>query len=787
MRRGGGAVGAAALPVALFLLSAIGPWSACHGQQWKNDPNRRYPDPVTPDFLPRNRAPPGPTLYRADLRPSGLYERTDDFQRYSDARCSIRPTSTPTMYRTAKTPIGVFTGRIVYLCDLPEFTRTDQRPVAQGGIDHWNDRLEYPSSAVAYLGIPYAQPPLGHNRFKEPQAHGPLGNVQALNFRDSCIQHIDYKGQHMGVPSTSEDCLYLNIYTPNLADVNRNFAVMVHIHGGEFDHGSGNLFPGHMLAASQEVVVVTFNYRLGALGFLATGDGASPGNYGLLDQAAAIQWVRDYIAGFSGDPSRITLFGPGAGAASAGLHLVHQMSRRNLAFQRVIAAGGSPVAEWALDQDPIRMRNMSWLYSEKVGCYGDSTWRLLDCLRSKGNSSSEFTLATVEPTVGRLPWGPVLDRHTRSDSIVSVFPEDYLRDLAPEEAHLFSSQVAYMTGVTRDEASYIVKQDRELKSNRYVMTPDTFQMYLKRYARQFNYSLNEEAAISALSFMYTPWSDQDNQTLLMRGYVDMLSDSYFVAPHDKVMKLLLNKGFRVYAYVVNYTLESYPRLQYGRRIYDWDGIPQSMVDLMVSGAPFMDPKFYPDNLELNDVLWSEGDRNMSQLFMQAWANFAKTGDPMGGTSLFGSIRWDPATRGLLQYLCINGTYYEALNSSSFMLRDYRQKESQFWNAYLPELALRPAPTWPPWDEPLLRENRLVTASLWGVTAFACLLLILTVVACCCYCKAASRHLVDEDDIPHASMHSLTESTSSIRRMEFKNKYASPEDQGELRSLKNTSV
>ncbi|KAK8773220.1 hypothetical protein V5799_012245 [Amblyomma americanum] len=762
MRRGS-CGGAAAQSVALFLLSVVGPWSASHGQQWRNNPAGRYPDSATPDYLPRNRAPPGPTLYRADIGLSGFYERTDQFHKYSDGRCSIRPTTAPTIYKTAKTPAGVFTGRIIYLCDLPEFTRSDQRPVSQGGIDHTNDRLQYPSSAVAYLGIPYAQPPLGHNRFREPQAHGPLGNVQALNFRDSCIQHIDYKGQHMGVPSTSEDCLYLNIYTPNVDD-NRRFAVMIHIHGGEFDHGSGNLFPGHMLAASQEVIVVTFNYRLGALGFLATGDDASPGNYGLLDQAAAIQWVRDYITGFSGDPEKITLFGPGAGAASAGLHLVHQMKRRNLAFQRVIAAGGSPVAEWALDQDPVRMRNMSWLYGEKVGCFGDSTWRLMDCLRSKGNSSTEFTLATVEPTVGRLPWGPVLDRHTRRESIVPISPEDYFRDLAPEEAHLFRSRVAYMTGVTRDEASYIVKRDKELKNRYYRITPDMFRMYLKRYARQFNYTLNEEAVISALSFMYTPWSDQDNQTLLMRGYVDMLSDSYFVAPHDKITKLLLEKGFRVYAYVVNYTLESYSEPTYGRHTFDWDAIPHSMVDLMVSGAPFMDPKFYPENLELNNVQWSEGDRNMSQLFMQAWANFAKTGDPTGGSSLFGSIRWDPALKGLLQYLCINGTYYEALNSSSFLLRDYRQKESQFWNAYLPELALRPPPTWPPWEEPLLRENRLVTASLWGVTAIACLFLLVAVAACCCYCKAASRHLVDEDDIPHASMHSLTESTSSQAKL-----------------------
>ncbi|KAH9373760.1 hypothetical protein HPB48_018617 [Haemaphysalis longicornis] len=113
-----------------------------------------------------------------------------------------------------------------------------------------------------------------------------------------------------------------------------------------------------------------------------------------------------------------------------------------------------------------------------------------------------------------------------------------------------------------------------------------------------------------------------------------------------------------------------------------------------------------------------------------------TGTPRPVARCLAASGGSPPRKNLLQYLCVNGTYYEALNASSFLLQDYRQKESQFWNAYLPELALRPPPTWPPWEEPLLRENRLVTASLWGVTAAACLFLILAVAACCCYCKAA---------------------------------------------------
>ncbi|KAF0291465.1 Neuroligin-2 [Amphibalanus amphitrite] len=110
---------------------------------------------------------------------------------------------------------------------------------------------------------------------------------------------------------------------------------MVHLHGGHFSHGASNLFPGHMLAAWGEVVVVTLNYRLGALGYLSTGDDQSPGNYGLLDQAMALRWIHENIHYFNGDRSRVTVFGDDAGAASAGLLAVSP--RTSQLVHRVIA------------------------------------------------------------------------------------------------------------------------------------------------------------------------------------------------------------------------------------------------------------------------------------------------------------------------------------------------------------------------------------------------------------------------------------------------------------------
>ncbi|XP_064480292.1 acetylcholinesterase-like [Ornithodoros turicata] len=758
--------------------------NSCHGQ-WTGSQRNSYPDSRHSDFSNGQRG----TLYRSDVRFDGgsVYSgASDELRKYSDSRCEIRSTAQLPMYKTTKTLTGVFQGRIIYLCDLPEFTRSDQRPVSQGGADHKNDRLQYPASVVAYLGIPYALPPLGQHRYKAPQAHPPLGNWPALSFKPGCTQSIDYTGASHGIPNIAEDCLYLNIYTPNTDTYKPMYAVMVYIHGGNFDHGASNLFPGHMLAASQEVIVVTFNYRLGPLGFFATGDDASPGNYGLMDQEAAIQWVYDHIEAFGGDNTRITLFGTGAGAASAGIHMTNQMAKRKLTFKRVIAQGGAAVAEWAVKEDAILVRNISRLFGEQVGCFSHSSWQLMQCLQYKANNSQEFRLVNVKPPVGWLPWGPVLDRYTREHlgQSLSVMPEEFLEKMAQDVAHIYKDDFAYMTGVTRDEASYLIKEDKDLKGNRYIMTPEMFDTRVREYAKMYNYTLNEEAIVNALSFMYTPWEDQANSSLLLKGYVDMLSDSYFAAPHDKILKLMLKNKFKVYAYVMNYSLESYPQSRY--KVPDWEAVPHGIEDLMVSGAPFMDPAFYADNLALNNIVWSEGDRNMSQLFMQAWANFAKTGDPTSPRPLFGSIRWEPATEKNLQYLSINATYYEAYNASSFMFRDYRQKQAQFWNDYLPSMIMRAPPTWPPTEEPLLQENRILSASLWTVTGAACLFLLLAIIGFCCYCRASSEHLVDDDQIPHASTQSLTEGPSGLRRVEYRNRYAT-DDPKELKSLKNTSV
>jgi para-nitrobenzyl esterase len=175
---------------------------------------------------------------------------------------------------------------------------------------------------LRFAGIPYAAPPVGELRFRPPQPPPPWEEVRdATEFGPIAPQNPDMMNMFLGVEREpiDEDCLYLNVWTPS---VEGKRPVMVWIHGGAFILGSGSnfMYPGRTFAERGDVVMVTINYRLGELGFLELGwldpGYAGSGNNGILDQIAALRWVRDNIAAFGGDPDDVTIFGESAGGMS---------------------------------------------------------------------------------------------------------------------------------------------------------------------------------------------------------------------------------------------------------------------------------------------------------------------------------------------------------------------------------------------------------------------------------------------------------------------------------------
>jgi para-nitrobenzyl esterase len=247
-------------------------------------------------------------------------------------------------------------------------------------------------ATAEYLGIPYAAPPVGALRWQPPHPVAPWHGIrQVTSFAAHCAQ------PDFGVASTSEDCLYLNVFAP--ADArDRNLPVMAWIHGGSLLTGESNDYNPAALVRSG-VIVVTINYRLGALGFLAdtalaSAPGGPSGDYGLMDQQAALGWVQRNIRGFGGDPRNVTLFGESAGGLSVLAQLISPGARG--LFRRAIVESGT----YNLAQPSLASAESSGAaFAAKVGCASNSAANAAACLRRLPVS----TILDTEDTGGYYP------------------------------------------------------------------------------------------------------------------------------------------------------------------------------------------------------------------------------------------------------------------------------------------------------------------------------------------------------------------------------------------------
>ncbi len=235
---------------------------------------------------------------------------------------------------------------LLYACSrLPGSVATDplRVRVTGGEIVGFRD-----SGVIKHLGVPFAAPPVGDLRWREPQPVQPWSAPRdAKAFASSPMSHNVFGDMKYRSPGFSEDCLYLNVWSPDSARAPRPRPVLVYFFGGGFVAGAADetRYDGAALAR-EGIVVVTVNYRLNVFGFLALPElaaesphGAS-GNYGMLDQAAALAWVRDNIRGFGGDPARVTIGGESAGSWSVSAHCASPLSR-NLFAGAIGQSGGA--------------------------------------------------------------------------------------------------------------------------------------------------------------------------------------------------------------------------------------------------------------------------------------------------------------------------------------------------------------------------------------------------------------------------------------------------------------
>ncbi|KAH9413589.1 Carboxylesterase 5A [Dermatophagoides pteronyssinus] len=315
-----------------------------------------------------------------------------------------------------------------------------------GSISGIRIRTYLNNRAIGFMGIPYALPPISNLRFKKPIPYPKWypKTIIANGYKPCCPQ-LDING----LPHGQEDCLYLNVFVP-LANIQQNsigrrFPVMVYIQGESFENGDAALYgPEHLL--DWDVIVVTFNYRLGVLGFLSTGDEHGIGNWGLYDQLLVLRWIHDHIESFGGDPNQVTLFGQGAGASSAILHLISPLSTG--LFNRVIAQSGSPLCSWSMEYNPA---NVAIELGRKIGCpIRRGNAELIECLRRV-----KLTVLLKEQQQGKI-FGEYPHQFVPVVEEVGIAHER----LVPNEPRRLISQGHYrriplMMGYNKDETSFL--------------------------------------------------------------------------------------------------------------------------------------------------------------------------------------------------------------------------------------------------------------------------------------------------------------------------------------------
>lgn len=447
-----------------------------------------------------------------------------------------------------------------------------------------------------FLGIPYARPPLGELRWRSPQPIPPWSGVRdATTFGMPAPQNpsdlFEIQGPNGRAPD-SEDCLYLNIYSP-VNPQQRPRPVMVWIHGGSFYIGSGcqALYDGKYLAASERAIVVTMNYRLGAFGFLRLKDCSdipASGNEGLLDQIAALRWIQENISAFGGDPNNVTLFGESAGAMSiASLFSSCDHDGSPLCgrlFHKAIMQSGNPNIFHTTDRaGQLAEKFCEHLYRVRGGKslkQAPTTRELLQTQRAL------LSAPETGESWGHLPFKPVLD-----GELIRQFPVDALR-------HGAGTDVAIMVGSNSDEWNLFSAARPET----YTIDDQKIRSHLQRALPGYLINnLLEHYRPRAEAMRENPWP------IYSRIWNLILTDMIFTVPG---LRLLAAHQGKRYHYHFSQPLSAHPLL----------GACHASELGYVFGTHSDSAQRHLYEGEAEPHLLSKSMRN-------AWLNFAETGTP----------------------------------------------------------------------------------------------------------------------------------------------------------------
>ncbi|KAF5307041.1 hypothetical protein FQR65_LT18484 [Abscondita terminalis] len=325
-----------------------------------------------------------------------------------------------------------------------------------------------------FIGVPYAQPPVGNLRFKDP---------------GTCIEMIQHNPHPEGGNLIGqEDCLYLNIFVPRTNPQSKDqLDVIVHVHGGAFNFGYGNNYAGPKLLMDIDVILVTMNYRLGPLGFLSTEDEVVPGNLGMKDQVESLKWIQSNIEYFGGNPKSVTLTGLSAGGASVHYHYLSPLSEG--LFHRGISISGSALCPWSFQEGALEKTRQ---VGGAVGCFQNSTAELIECLRQRPAEQIVNSVRMFRPWLYN-PFSPfgVVKETEGSKPFLNEHPYEILLNGK-------ATNLPWLVSVTSEEGLYPAA-DYLLKDN-YLIDLENRWLELAASVLDYNYTLPlvEHASVAKL-------------------------------------------------------------------------------------------------------------------------------------------------------------------------------------------------------------------------------------------------------------------------------------------------
>ncbi|XP_012939630.1 neuroligin-2 [Aplysia californica] len=449
-----------------------------------------------------------------------------------------------------------------------------------------------------FLGIPYAKPPVGQLRFARPQFPAPWKDTRdALKFGAQCAQRPLTSSPQADLPY-SEDCLYLNIYAPRFNTSTVKLPVLFWIHGGGYFGGTGALYNGTELAL-RGVIVVTINYRLDLFGFLSTADSVIPGNFGMLDQVLAMEWVRDNIAAFGGDPNDVTLAGESAGASSVSLHLLSPLSRGK--FHKAIMESGVSLCPWAWNHSNVTYyapKPMANTLGLGVGCSHEDSHELLSCLRRIETDYLVNTSIGLQKTLrDAMVWVPVVET---TFGFLPNTPEILLQKG-------LIADVPTIRGYNKNELALSVKDPED---QGYSIEKFGELLILSAY---FFFQKDIVATVAEIELVYR--RNQTSAKGRRSDYERLMSDYYMIAPisYEAQLHSKLQKRSKSYLY-------EFAHRPTFTSLAPWQGVVHTDELAFVFGLPRG-----PSQLAFNTT--DPGDIKVADIMVTMWTNFVKTGNP----------------------------------------------------------------------------------------------------------------------------------------------------------------